>query len=279
MSNDDFALLHAKFVEAFSDYTRPFDFNEQRFQNHIVLNAVDLQRSVGCFRGSELIGFSLNGFGDWNGKSTVYDAGTGVIPDQRRLGASEAMFNMMFPVLKDAGAEQILLEVITTNDPAVNLYKKLGFEIERELLLLEAPGELHIGRELNMDIDIHQIASSDLVSFSGFGDGKPSWQNSNDAITRSEQKKTILGAFIDNRCVGYIIFTSGLDRVAQFVVDKKCRSRGVGNRLLAAMQTDAAEGCKLQVLNIDNAVTECVDFLINRGFDKILSQFEMIKPL
>ena len=92
LSEDHFSSLHQKFVEAFSDYSRPFEFNERQFRNHIVLNAVDLSRSVGCFRGDELIGFSLNGFGRWEGKSTVYDAGTAVIPSQRRLGASEAMF-------------------------------------------------------------------------------------------------------------------------------------------------------------------------------------------
>lgn len=279
LSEDHFSSLHQKFVEAFSDYSRPFEFNERQFRNHIVLNAVDLTRSVGCYRGDELIGFSLNGFGRWEGKSTVYDAGTAVIPSHRRLGASETMFEMMVPVFRDSGAEQFLLEVITTNEPAVNLYKKLGFEVLRELLLLEAPGQLKIGREPNMDITVRGITAADLPLFAHFWDGAPSWQNSNEAIQRSEQIKKILGAFIGERCVGYIVFSSGLGRVAQFVVDKNHRNRGIGNRLLMAMQDDLAEGCKMQVLNIDSAVADTVKFLMSRGFERVLSQFEMIKPL
>lgn len=279
LSDKYFSILLDKFVEAFADYARPFEFDDERFRNHITLNAVDLSRSVGCFRDDELIGFSLNGFGSWDGKSTIYDAGTGVIPDNRRCGASDAMFEMMIPVFKAGGAEQFLLEVITTNEPAVNLYKKLGFEIQRELLLLEAPGQLKIDREPNVDIAIRRIAASDLSSYFAFWDGTPSWQNSNEAIQRSERMKTILGAFIGKRCIGYIVFSSGLGRVAQFVVDKNYRRLGIGNRLLLEMQADTAEGCKMQVLNIDNAVTETVQFLMSRGFEKALSQFEMIKPL
>ena len=279
LSEDHFSALHQKFVEAFSDYERPFEFNERQFGNHIVLNAVDLSRCVGCFRDGNLVGFSLNGFGLWEGKSTVYDAGTAVIPGQRRQGASEEMFEMMIPVFKEQGAEQFLLEVIATNEPAVALYQKLGFEIGRELLLFEAPARIKVSGEPNHEITIRQIPASDLASFSNFWDGTPSWQNSTEAIQRSERMKKILGAFIGDRCVGYIVFSTRLGRVAQFVVDKSFRKRGVGNRLLLAMQDDMAEGCKMQVLNIDNAVTGTVEFLINRGFERVLSQYEMIKPL
>ncbi len=91
-----------KFGEAFSDYARPFELDLIRFRNHINLNAIDLERSVGCFECGKLIGFSLNGFGSWKGKRTVYDAGTGVIPDRRRLGASKAMFDFMVPRFREA---------------------------------------------------------------------------------------------------------------------------------------------------------------------------------
>lgn len=279
LGDEYFSILHRKFIQAFSDYSLPFELNEERFRNHILLNAVDLNRSVGCFRGDEMIGFSLNGFGPWEGKHTAYDAGTGVIPEERRRGVSDAMFDLMIPVFKGQGAEQFLLEVITTNEPAVNLYKKLGFEVQRELLLLEAPGRLKIDSKPNMDIGVRRIAAADLPSFAEFWDGMPSWQNSNEAIARSERMKTILGAFIDDRCVGYIAFSSRLGRVAQFVVDKNCRNRGIGNRLLLEMQSDLGEGCKMQVLNIDKAVTETVQFLMSRGFEKALTQYEMIKPL
>src|SRR4051794_34595872 len=87
-----FKSLYQAFTLAFADYVVPFAITEIQFRNHITLNGVDLDRTVGCVAGGELVGFSLNGFGTWNGTPTVYDAGTGVIPSYRRRGISEAMF-------------------------------------------------------------------------------------------------------------------------------------------------------------------------------------------
>ncbi len=45
-----FEELYHAFLYAFSDYVMPFDLSEVQFRNHIVTNAVDLNRSIGCFR-------------------------------------------------------------------------------------------------------------------------------------------------------------------------------------------------------------------------------------
>ena len=66
-----FSTLYDAFIEAFSNYVLPFVLTEAQFRNHIVLNAVDLDRTVGCFEGEKLIGFTLNGFGRWHGRSTA----------------------------------------------------------------------------------------------------------------------------------------------------------------------------------------------------------------
>src|SRR5262245_23907818 len=137
LTKEDSETVHAKLIEAFADYYVPFELTQRQFRNHLLMNAVDLDRSVGCFDDNEMVGFTLNGFGQWNGIPTVYDAGTGVVPKYRRRGVSESMFKMMMPVFKEEGIQQCLLEVIVQNTAALNLYKKLGFEIQRELLLLE----------------------------------------------------------------------------------------------------------------------------------------------
>jgi ribosomal protein S18 acetylase RimI-like enzyme len=274
-----FEILLSKFSAAFSDYALPFELDLVRFRNHINLNAIDLNRSVGCFGGGELIGFSLNGFGLWKGKETVYDAGTGVIPSRRRRGASEAMFDFMIPIFKEARAEQILLEVITHNTPAVSLYKKLGFEISRELMFMEAPAALHEGTQPNTEIEIRPMTAAEIVPLSILWHAEPSWQNSNEAVARSESIKTILGAFIDRQCAGYIVYSKGLGRIAQFVVDTRYRDKGIGSRLLAEMEKELIPGSKMQVINLDTSLTDTIQFFKNRGFQPVLSQYEMIKPL
>ena len=274
-----FGLVLEKFLEAFSDYPHPFEFDSVRFRNHINLNAVDLDRSVGCFAGDEMIGFTLNGFGEWDGKRTVYDAGTGVVPKMRRRGVSEAMFRLMLPEFKKQGAEQLLLEVIVGNDPAVKLYEKIGYKVRRDLLLLEAPPGVNIMSRLNPDIEVRQIRAADLTGLTARWDGRPSWQNSVDAVKRSEPLKTILGAFLAGQFLGYIVFSSGLGRIAQLYVDRDYRTQGVGTRLLAAMRADMKRESPMQVLNIDKSLSESIRFFEKIGFRQVLAQHEMTMAL
>src|SRR4030095_15068055 len=106
-----------------------------------------------------------------------------------------------------------------------------------------------------------------------FGEGKPSWQNSVEAVTRSVQMKRLFGAFVDGQCVGYIVFSAGVGRLAQLAVHRDFRRRGIATRLLLEMQKDA-RGQKLHVINLDESMTESVVFFRNRGFTKVLGPFE-----
>src|SRR5947209_4278771 len=95
LDEEHFAALYATFTEAFSDYVYPFALTETQFRNHLRLNGVDLARTAGYFLDTQLVGFTLNGFGQWDGVPTVYDAGSGVIPSYRRRHICESMFDMM----------------------------------------------------------------------------------------------------------------------------------------------------------------------------------------
>jgi ribosomal protein S18 acetylase RimI-like enzyme len=280
LSEDYFPRLYETFIEAFSDYVVPFALTETQFRNHIILNAVDLARTVGCIENDRLIGFSLNGFGDWQGKPTVYDAGTGVVPDRRRGGVSAAMFDLMLPAFRAAGAEQFLLEVVTSNKGAINLYEKLDFHAGRELALLQCDSRITLPAEAPPpDLEIREIENPDWSLLTTFWDGRPSWQNSIEAVKRSRKVKRILGAYVEGRCVGYIVFSSRFGRVAQIAVDKTKRGRGIGTALTAAMQNETADGFSMQVINIDKAITSAIDFFVGRGFYERLSQYEMIMPM
>ena len=278
LSGDSIEIAHRKFVEAFSDYFISFQLSEQQFRNHIALNAVDINRSIGCFDGGELVGLSLNGFGDWNGVPTVYDAGTGVVPTHRRRGLSEMMFRTMLPLFKDSGYRQCLLEVLSQNVPAIRLYEKLGFESTRSLYLMQA-ATLKADVPAPRGIVFREIENPDMKRLAALGDGCPSWQNSSEAVERSILMKRVIGAFDGDECVGYIAFSAGVGRLAQIAVRPDRRRRGIATKLLAEMQTDTRPGHNMQVINIDARLSESVGFFRNRGFDVTLEQYEMLKVL
>lgn len=279
LDENDFSSVHQTFFEAFSDYLITFQLTPRQLERHIILNAVDLNRSVGCFHDGKMVAFTMNGFGMWNGKPTIYDAGTGVIPAFRRQGLSRRMFELMFPMCEELGIEQCLLEVITGNEKAVKLYENLGFHPTRTLLLLETKNLIKTREIVAGGLEIREIRSPDWDLFLTFWDGDTSWQNSVEAIERSMDLKKVLGAFIEGECIGYIAFSANLGRIAQLAVSKNYRNRGVGTALLLAVQSGAKEAESLQVINLDESMTEVVRFFENRGFGVLLSQYEMLKPL
>ncbi len=270
-----FEELYHAFLYAFSDYVMPFDLSEEQFRSHIVTNGVDLSRSVGCFRDGRLIGFTMNGFGMWNGVPTVYDAGTGVFPEYRRQGFGVVMFEKMLAEFAGQGYRQCLLEVITTNDKAVGLYRKLGFQTTRRLGLLHCPGELKFDDLAAEPIELRDVGTPDWEYYRSFWDGEPSWQNMPEAIDRSRDKKRFIGAYRGETCVGYIVFSSKVGRVAQLAVAPEYRRRGIGRQLMTAMIDEMAADYVPQVINIDCSIESANAFFEHRGFTEKLAQYEM----
>lgn len=277
---DDFARLHAAFLEAFADYIVPFGLTKEQLKNHIAINAVDLSKSIGAFDGEKMIGFTLNAFGMWNGERTVYDAGTGVVPDFRVRGIGEKMFEFMRLLLEEANVRQILLEVINGNERAIRLYRKIGFCEARKLLIFEQKKPMDFAARFAQDFEIRETETADWSLFKSFWDANPSWQNSAEALERSPSPKKIITAVTRRKiCVGYAVFFPKSGFAAQLAVDKNHRRRGIGSLILSEMRRLSEKEKPLRVNNVDARLINAVEFFKNRGFVETLSQSEMIKIL
>src|SRR5262245_3382412 len=127
LSADDSPKLYECFLEAFSDYQVDMRAPREEFEQRLVRDGVRLEISAGAFDENRMVGFYMNALGDWRGSHAAFDAGTGVIPAYRRQGIGEQLFRFMTPRLKEVAVEQYFLEVLTGNERAVKLYRKLGF--------------------------------------------------------------------------------------------------------------------------------------------------------
>lgn len=116
--------LHEAFQNAFSDYQVEMDLPIETFKQMLQRRGYAPEISIGAFKDDRLVGFVLNGLRNLNGKTTVYDIGTGVIIDYRRQGVTSNMLLNVKEVLKQNQIEQYLLEVIQSNTSALQLYKK-----------------------------------------------------------------------------------------------------------------------------------------------------------
>ncbi len=180
------------------------------------------------------------------------------------------------PVFSNKGYRQFLLEVITTNENAIGLYRKLGFQVTRTLSLLHCLDKLSFRDDLPTGFEIREIADPDWDVLKTFWDGEPSWQNSCDAVDRSRDKKLFIGVFSKEKCFGYIVFSANVGRIAQLAVDPAHRRRGIGKLLMQAMSDQMSPDHVPQVINIDRSIESAMTFFANRGFTEKLSQFEML---
>ncbi len=277
LAAEDFPVVYQTLLDAFSDYIVPVKLSEIQFKNHILQNAVDLNFSVGAFAEEKMIGYTLNGFGLWNGKQTAYDAGTGVIPGFRNKGIGKAIFDFLLPKLREIGIEQMLLEVIENNENALKLYKKLGFKCSRELTFFEQNENLKL--KSNSSVEIREIENPDWQLLETFWDGTPSWQFSSESIVRKLLPKIILGAYLEKKCVGYGIINPTAGVVPQIAVKKNHRRIGIGSAILEQLLTKTEEDKKLKFSNVDFSLKEAIGFIEHLQFSRTFTQLEMIMPL
>ncbi|MEM2942324.1 MAG: ribosomal protein S18-alanine N-acetyltransferase [Candidatus Bathyarchaeia archaeon] len=56
-----------------------------------------------------------------------------VMPEYRRLGIARSLMSSAITALSTYGCSEVFVEVRVTNEPAIQLYKKLGFEMMRRV--------------------------------------------------------------------------------------------------------------------------------------------------
>lgn len=271
LSAADFIPLYECFLEAFSDYQVDMQMSREQFEQRITRDGVQLEISAGAFDDGKMVGFYMNGAGSWQGKQTAYDAGTGVIPEYRGGGVGKELFAFVVPRLKEIGIAQYLLEVLSENEPAVALYRKLGFVETRVLAVLRSDEPVSRFDELP-DVSIRAVEKPDWRLFESFWDGYPSWQNSSAAVERAG---AIMGAYVDGNCIGYGVVFRPSGNLMQLAVAREYRRRGIGSRILAALSPNEA----LKVNNIDEKLIGTLAFFEANKFKIALKQYEMVKDL
>ncbi|MDR2893870.1 MAG: GNAT family N-acetyltransferase [Alistipes sp.] len=309
LSATPFEVLARAFGAAFSDYEVQIDPAELRAM--LRRRGFDPSLSFAAFDEAEhkgvIAGFTLNGIGTFNGRATAYDTGTGTLPAYRGEGLASRIFTASLPLLRRAGVEHYILEVLQHNEAAISLYRRLGFRVRREFNYFRATAEevgAATGRAATENgsatgnpaengnragISIRPIAPTDRVLFApGFRDFEPSWQNSPEAIGRAPEDFIALGAFPPGAFLpgafprseeptplGYIVFDPSAGDITQIAVCESHRRRGIGSALLCEMLRLNRAGsvkCLNTEIGRDGSIA---GFLLARGIAHAGRQFEM----
>ncbi len=276
LENIDFEELFHGFEKAFADYEIHFEKEEVR--SMLKRRGYNPRLSFAAFDNGEIVAFTLNGTGTFNGVPTAYDIGTGTVKQYRGQSIAGKIFNHSLPFLKESGISQYLLEVLQNNQKAIGVYRRMNFKVTREFECFRQTIE-HIDiRKVNTDCIIEQVDTNSIRKAQYYCDFSPSWQNNFESIERGISELMCLGAFLNGKMVGYCVFDIYTGDLTQIAVLSEYRRKRIASRLLqeaiTGMKTDF-----VKILNINSGSPTMPVFLQSKNIPLASKQFEMISSL
>jgi ribosomal protein S18 acetylase RimI-like enzyme len=278
LENLDHATLYQAFKVAFIDYEMQLEAHELEIM--LQRRGFDPMLSFGAFDQYRLIAFTFNGIGIFDRVQTAYDTGTGTIREYRGQGLATRIFKHSIPYLKRAGIKQYLLEVLQHNQGAVNLYRKLGFQVTREFIYFIHPRKnlnLH-DKPFEIGYSVKPVEALSLVDKVDFPDFNPSWQNSIESIKRGIGQFKALAVYFQHEVVAYGIYDPDSGDITSLAVSQAHRRHHIGSNLLNAVSRDISADV-LKVINIPSDAEGVLAFLAACDIQSTGKQFEMIKKL
>jgi len=279
LEHTDFETLFNGFEKAFLDYEIHFEKDE--VWSILKRRGYNPKLSFAAFDSDEIVAFTFNGTGTFNGMSTAYDTGTGTVKEYRGKGIAKEIFEYSIPYLKEAGVKQYLLEVLQNNTKAISVYQKLGFKIAREFdCFRQNKNDVScvIVNEQMLPIEIAPVEVASILHASDFFDFCPSWQNSMDSIERAGADLVCLGAFAANGLVGYCVFDPLTGDLSQIAVNRQFRRQKIASRLLLEM-VKRTNSNSIKVLNVVPSCHSMAAFMNKSNLKTSGKQFEMTLTL
>lgn len=270
LENTPLPAICEAFNLAFSDYIVPIQLTLPLLEQKIQGENIQLSQSIGAFSGNLLSGLILHGADTWPGPQMLYNGGTGVIPAFRGRRLVQQMYAQFKPLYKQQGIRRVILEVITTNTPAIKAYTSSGFITSR---LFHCYKGQPLQPPVKKDVQLKKAVSPDWTLLNSFGDQRPSWSNSSESIQREGADTLTWIAYEKEMAVGFVSVYTGNKRIRQLAVRPQYRRQGIGSALLRHI-TKMLQG-PFSITNITDENRGLQQFLLKAGFTPTVSQYEM----
>jgi ribosomal protein S18 acetylase RimI-like enzyme len=175
----DFSLaeLAELLNSSFRGYLVEIKFNPSLVNYLLRQDHVDLTASQVVLEAGQPVGLALVARRGWSSRV----AAMGINSERRGQGVGEWLMKRIIAQARERQERTLLLEVIEQNHPAVRLYQKLGFQMQRRLAGYRgqlAEGQAHEGLQ---EVDIREVAHL-LTCYSG---PDLPWQLSGETLAQS----------------------------------------------------------------------------------------------
>lgn len=277
LGNISIQEVYDVFMESFSDYEVSMEMSFCEFEEMLLTRDINLNYSVGCFNNEKLVGFILCGYREIKGKKYYYDGGTGVIPSFRRKGIADELLIHLINLLKQKGINIFLLEVLENNIPAIELYRKNGFIIERrfESFKINKNDIIEcILTDYTVQFDKKEYVDLDDVCFQPF---LPSWQNEKLSILNNIENYEYCSVSNEKQIVAFGFIHKKRGDIPQLRVVKGYENKQIElfiiNKLKNRTESDVV---KFVTLDQNNSLATKLPEL---GFGNFVNLYEMTLSL
>ena len=175
MDQITFQDAYELFTKGFEGYyipmKMPLDAFVARFGNENLSPAL----SIIMLDEGNPIGFVLQGIREVDGQKVAWNGGTGIIPAYRGKKLGVSLIEKALNLLKREDVDIATLEALSVNQPAINLYEKVGYKVIDTLHFLEAEGELIFDEKVANEFSIQRIPALQAVATNIFPSVVP-WQ-------------------------------------------------------------------------------------------------------
>lgn len=138
------------------DYIVPMPMNATRLQDYVHTYDVDLELSCVATEEEHILGLAMLGVRPGH----TWVTRLGVLPVKRRRGTGQLLMECLIEQSRNLDVDYVTLDVIKNNDPAYQLFLKLGFRAIRELLIVRrppGPPTLDVGPYTVLTLDRHEV--------------------------------------------------------------------------------------------------------------------------
>jgi ribosomal protein S18 acetylase RimI-like enzyme len=163
------------------DYLVPMPMNAARLAEYIRIYDVDLEHSLAATHAGKMLGVNMLGVRE----DRAWITRLGVIPTTRRMGTGYALTAGLIDQADKLGINFTMLEVIKHNEPAHQLFFKLGFYEVGELLVLRRPP--NISAPDPIVADAQRLDRTEALDLVGRDRGTQPWTNQSESLYNAQE--------------------------------------------------------------------------------------------
>jgi len=256
----------------FEGYVIPQAINGEMFNARFRRETLDLRASRVFTDGERPVALILVARRGW----TARIAAMGIVSSHRARGLGRFALGKVIEDLRKLGDRRLLLEVIDTNEPAVRLYRSLGFESRRRLVGYRRAAAAGLSAAVADLVEVDPLSIARKLAEEG-PDDLP-WFLTPETLAATAAPARGLSLAGTAFAIVEPAPQPGSLALRTLFVNRDARGRGLGRAMISAVAAAHPQQDLLITANAPEDLTP--GFMTRMGFERTpISQFEMVRDL